>query len=321
MNQPTIRPGVYELYWQFAAKRQQIFERRIAGAPKPWTDDPILQEYKFCNVYRATDRVSQYMIREVCYNKQDDAPIDRLFQIVAFRTFSHIDTWNSVRQFLGHTPILRDLASGDFTKAIEAAKSANGKLYTHAFILCATNAYRQPAKYLNHIELFKHMFLQESLGEKILGAKSLQEVYELLHAFPLMGDFMSYQTAIDLNYSEYVNFSENDFTKAGPGALRGMNKLFVDFNGLTPADIIMWTVDHQDEEFARFGLDFHGLFGRPLHAIDAQGLFCETDKYCRAALPDLKSPRSRIKTRFQVTPEPLRLFFPPKWNIPGSSLL
>jgi hypothetical protein len=56
--------------------------------------------------------------------------------------------------------------------------------------------------------------------------------------------------------------------------------------------------ERQDDEFTRLGLPFGGLWGRPLDTIDCQGLFCETDKYCREAAP-----------------EPIRLFFPPKWGI------
>ena len=56
-------------------------------------------------------------------------------------------------------------------------------------------------------------------------------------------------------------------------------------------------------------------WGRPLHAIDCQGLFCETDKYCRQAAPELASARKRIKARFTPTPEPISLLFPPKWGI------
>jgi hypothetical protein len=73
--------------------------------------------------------------------------------------------------------------------------------------------------------------------------------------------------------------------------------------------------DHQEDEFSRLGLPFGGLWGRPLHAIDCQGLFCETDKYCREAVPELPSARKRIKARFTATPEPVQLFFPPKWGI------
>lgn len=312
---PTPRPAVYELYWYYASQRQAMFERRVAGASPPWTDDPILTGYKFCNVYRAADRVSQYMIRDVCHHDEDCTPQDRIFQIVAFRTFSKIDTWRSVRAHLGRYPTLDDLADGAFTAALDHAATANSGLYTGAFILCATNAYGQGRKHLNHVELWRHMFLTDDLAERILEAASLRDVYNLLHGYPLMGDFMSYQTAIDLNYSPLLDFSENDFTQAGPGALRGIRKCFTDLGNYTPTDVIMWMVDHQTSEFDRLGLPFGGLYGRPLHAIDCQGLFCETDKYCREAVPELASARSRIKARFTRNPTAVQLFFPPKWGI------
>jgi hypothetical protein len=312
---PTPRPGVYELYWKFAYERQRVFELRTAGLPGPWTDNPILQTYKFCNVYRAADRVSQYLIRTICYSDQHDTPADRLFQIVAFRIFSSIETWERLRTRLGHNPTLDDLADGSFETALTSIKAEIGKLYTGAFILCASDAYGRRLKHLNHVELLKDMFLQHDLADEIMTAMSLEAIYELIHRFPMMGNFMSYQIAIDLNYSDLVNFSENDFTKAGPGALRGIAKMFIDTGGLSPEEVIMWMVEHQDEEFRRYGYDFHGLFGRPLHAIDIQNLFCETDKYCRVAVPELKSARTRIKSKFDANPRPIKLFFPPKWQL------
>ena len=316
MKRPPIpRQRIYDLYWYFASERQKIFEKRLVGEAEPWTDDVILQRYKFCNVFRAADRVSQFMIREVCYRDEASAPEDRLFQIVAFRTFSNIETWESVCMYLGHAPRLADLARGTFTGALAHALAQNGTLYTGAFILCATNAYGQPAKYLNHVELFRHMFLADGLGQELLGAQSLRQIFNYLKAYPLMGDFMAYQTAIDLNYSDLINFDENDFTVPGPGALRGMKKVFEDFGDYTPAELVLWMVECQEEEFARLGLPFNGLFGRKLHAIDCQGLFCETDKYCREAAPELTSARVRIKAKFTAAPKPVKLFFPPKWDI------
>jgi hypothetical protein len=312
---PIPRPGVYELYWKFAAERQRAFERRVAGEEWPWSGDRILQEFKFCNVFRAADRVSQYMIRDVAYRDDDSTPQDRLFQIVAFRTFSSIRTWDAVTARLGRSPRIDDLVDGRFEQALNETRAENGGLYTGAFILCATDAYGQSLKHLNHVALFRHMFVFEGLADELLAAQSFERIYLRLHEFPLMGDFMSYQTAVDLNYSEHINFSENDFTQPGPGALRGLRKVFLDLNGLTPRETIMWMVEHQEQEFKRLGHNFDGLWGRPLHAIDAQGLFCETDKYCREAVPELTSARSRIKARFSATADPIRFFFPPKWGL------
>ena len=65
--QPLVRPQVHDAYWRFAARRHEIFLRRTRGDSEPWSDDVILQRFKFCNTFRATDRVSQYLIREVIY--------------------------------------------------------------------------------------------------------------------------------------------------------------------------------------------------------------------------------------------------------------
>jgi len=312
---PTPRQRIFDLYWYFAAERQAIFAKRAVGAPGPWTADPILSTYKFCNVFRAADRVSQYMIREVCYHQESVTAADRLFQIVAFRIFSNIATWQTVHDHLGRYPLLSDLANGNFTKALQFAQQQNRTLYTHAFILSPHNAYGQPRKYLNHIELFKHVFLVDNFAENLLQAASLQEIFLLLKHYPMLGSFMSYQIAIDLNYSDLINFSENDFTVAGPGALRGIKKAFEDTGDFTPEEIVLWMVDQQEEAFSKIGLSFRGLYGRKLHAIDAQGLFCELDKYCRVAAPELASARSRIKTKFNPQPQPIDYYFPPKWQL------
>jgi hypothetical protein len=126
---------------------------------------------------------------------------------------------------------------------------------------------------------------------------------------------MGYQLAIDLLYTDYLEFDENDFTVPGPGALRGIAKVFSDRGDATPQQLIMKMVEGQESEFARLGLDWNDLFGRRLHAIDCQNLFCEVDKYARVAFPELASNRSRIKQLFAPKAEPLPLFYPPKWNL------
>ena len=68
---PTV---VYDSFWKFAAERQEVFFRKLEGLPPPWTDDPVMAHYKFTNAYRASDRVSQYLIRRVIY---DGDPIRR----------------------------------------------------------------------------------------------------------------------------------------------------------------------------------------------------------------------------------------------------
>jgi hypothetical protein len=306
------RDAVYRAYWGFAATRQQAFLRRAAGAPPPWTDDAIIQRFKFTNAYRASDRVSQFLIRDVIYCDGFRAD-DTLLRIVLFRLFSRVATWRALEAELG--PIRRATISTPRIATVLDRLQAQGPIYTSAFILCANAAYGYDRKYLNHVALVRDMFRGRGLPTAVAHAHSLGELYQALLAYPLIGPFMAYQLAIDINYSELVDFDEDDFTVAGPGAERGIRKVFPTARKRDLARVIHWMADNQESEAAKLGIELPTLFGRRLHAIDCQNLFCELDKYARVAFPELKSERQRIKSTFRPSPEPMHLFYPPKWGL------
>ena len=312
---PTPREPLYRAFWTFAAERQSIFHRRVRGEAGPWTEDPILRRYKFCNVFRASDRISQYLIRSVVYGRDLPPlrPEDVFLRVVLFRLFSRQRTWELLEAAAGVVR-RKTFQVGPLGDLLDQARLTH-PIYTSAFILCAHDAYGHRVKHRNHLDLVDEMFKPGHLGRSLGRARSLKDVYLAILAWPMMGPFMSYQLAIDLNYTEHLQFSEDDFTVAGPGALRGMKKVFSDWGGHDPATIIQSLVGAQEEEFERFGLDWDNLFGRRLHAIDVQGLFCEVDKYSRVAFPDLKSSRVRIKHEFRSSGEALELYFPPKWGL------
>lgn len=313
--QPTVRPAVHNSYWQFAARRHAIFLKRANGEPEPWTCDPILQRFKFCNAFRAGDRASQYLIREVIYGAygRDLKPEDVFLRIVLFRLFSKEATWAVLEEATGG--VRRETLDVDRLGDLLEKLRSEQPIYTAAFILAAPTVYGHRAKHRNHLALVADMFRRGQIAALLARARSLADVFSILVEFPTIGPFLGYQIAVDLNYSEHLLFDEDEFTVAGPGAIRGLRKVFHDPGDHTPAQLIMRMVDRQEEEFERLGLEFPGLFGRRLHAIDCQGLFCETDKYSRVAFPELKSNRVRIKHEYRPTPMPLSLFFPPKWNI------
>lgn len=313
--QPTPRRPVFDAYWRFAAERQRIFEARLENHDGPWTDDPILARYKFCNTFRASDRISQYLISQVIYGPQAhglDAE-DVFLRIVLFRLFSKESTWEALEDATGG--VRRQTLDVERLGALLDVLRRQGPIYTAAFILCAHDAYGHRVKHRNHLELVQRMFAPAALGAQLGRAACLEDVYEALRSWPMIGPFMGYQLAVDLNYSQHLTFDENDFTVPGPGAVRGLRKVFSDFGDWTPRQLIMEMVDRQEEHFDRLDLPWSGLFGRPLHAIDCQGLFCETDKYARVAFPDLASNRVRIKQEFREPKARIDLFYPPKWDI------
>lgn len=311
--EPRVRPDVYAAYWHFAAERQSIFERRLEGMPSPWTDDEILMEYRFCNAFRASDRVSQYLIREVIYGPPRFTAEDRFLRTVLFRLFSRPATWELIEGKVG-TVSTEDFDSRAIGDLLDGEMEEGRTLYTSAFILCANRAYGHRRKHRNHLALLEEM-LSARLPERVLQADSLAGVFRSLREFPLIGDFMAYQLAIDLNYGPDLSFDENDFTIPGPGAVRGLRKVFTDLGDYSPAEAILWLVDRQGMVSEEVGIDPPTLFGRPLHAIDCQNLLCEVDKYTRVRFPELTSNRSRIKQRFAPVgdlPDPV---YPPRWGL------
>lgn len=311
----TLRPEIYDLYWRFAAARQQIYWRKRRGEPAPWTDDPILQTYKFCNAYRASDRVSQYLIRQVIYDGQPRSPQSTLFRIVLFKLFNLESTWQLLTAELGGP----ELESFDFAAAsrvLTQAAARGRKLYNDAYIACATKAFGHDRKHDNHLALLQKMFVTDRLADQLLAAPDMATAFDLLVQYPLIGNFMAYQLATDLNYSPVVDWREDTFTIAGPGSRRGIRKVFADLGGASEADAIRYMYVHQDREFARLDLNFERIGDRPLQLIDCQNLFCELDKYLRVYRPELRSNRTKIKRKYTPAPAaPIEYFYPPKWSV------
>src|SRR5262249_50489645 len=93
---------VYDTYWRFAAERQRVFFYRLERRPPPWTPDPGLPANKITNAYRASDRVSQYLIRQVIYRDDlPDGPDEVVFRILLFKMFNKIETWELLQEAIG----------------------------------------------------------------------------------------------------------------------------------------------------------------------------------------------------------------------------
>lgn len=307
-----VRQEVYETYWKTAAERQEIFFKKLKGFQPPYTEDPIYQTYKFCNVYRASDRVSQFLIRNIIYGKKTTQE-DTLFRIFLFRLLNKSNTWTLLENKLGEI-LLKNFNFVTYSRALEDIRLSQ-PIYGNAFILCANKSFGYDKKHQNHLALLELVFKRRRVANKLLTSKNLKGLFENLRNLPLIGNFMAYQLAIDFNYSEVFDFDENDFTIAGPGAERGIKKCFTDTDGKDSEYIIKYMVCNQEKEFERLGIKFKNLFDRSMHAIDCQGWFCETDKYCRAKFPELKSNRIKIKAKYQPSKQNFNLFYPPKWGI------
>ena len=306
----------YDAWWWFAYERQRIYYRRLDGKPAPWTMDRTLTHYRFTNAYRAADRVSQYLIRQViCRDDLPKDPNEVVFRIILFKLFNRIETWDAMTRALGAVT-LADSPFERIDEILTAELEAGRQIYSAAYIMPTSRSDAAGRKHQAHLALLRQM-MADQLGDRLAATTSMQAGFDLLRAYPMIGDFLAYQFITDINYSNVVDYPEDEFVAAGPGAREGLRKCFADSGGRSDEYLIQMMMNQQDTEFARLGLDFRNLFGRPLQLIDCQNLFCELSKYARVRFPALTPPggRARIKQKYQPAGNIERPFFPPKWGI------
>jgi hypothetical protein len=309
---------VFDTYWRFAAARQGIYEARLAGQLPPWSDDRILAAHRFTNCYRAADRVSQYLITEVCY-RGDQVWREVFFRTLLFKIFNRAATWRMLSARLGE-PTWAGYDFAGYDAVLTGALVAGNRLYSPAYIMPSPRL-GENRKHRNHLRLLELM-VRDHAAEKVAAAPSMSAAFGVLTAYPGIGPFLAYQYLIDLNYAAGLRFSEMDFVVPGPGARDGIRKCFGPAADGIAAEVIRYVADTQDQHFARLGLRFGGLRGRPLQLVDCQNLFCEVDKYARVVHPQVTgiSGRTRIKQAYRFDPSPMTAWFPPKWGLNSGDL-
>ena len=306
----------FDTYWKFAAERQEIFFRRVNNEAYPWTRDEVLIRHKFTNAFRASDRVSQFLINEVIY-KGEQTTEEVFFRILLFKTFNKIKTWKLLVDYFGEIKS-SNFSVNKYSKVLTSSMNRNESIYSGAYIMASGKSiFGYSRKHENHLRLIELM-MKDKLYKMIENSNSMETMFKLFLGYPTIGNFLAYQYSIDINYSCITDFSEMDFVIPGPGALNGIRKCFSDLGSFSESEIIKYMADIQNEEFSRLNLGFKNLWGRDLQLIDCQNLFCEVDKYSRIVHPELSgiSGRTRIKQKFQPSSLiPIEYCFPPKWGI------
>jgi alpha-glutamyl/putrescinyl thymine pyrophosphorylase clade 1 len=186
---------VVDTLFQWMAERHAIHQRRLAGQPWPWTDDPILRQHAFTNVFRIYDRVTQYIIRNVI-GKGDQDFHETCFRVILFRCFNRISTWELLLNHFGElTWHAFDLVA--YETVLYEEYRQNNKLYGASYILPApelggTSLDGTKPNYANHLRLLKVM-MESDLPGQLAQLSELSDAWERISLYPGMGAFLSFQ--------------------------------------------------------------------------------------------------------------------------------
>ncbi len=257
-------------YW--IHERHSIYLKKEAGEPKPWTTDPILQRYRFCNSYRELDKVTQW-IAEHWRDTHYDSP-----EVWFAMTVARLVNWPDTLEELGY-PVPFDPMH--FIEVLERRKQAKEKAFTGVYIVPAKAGFSSKAKYLAS-EVLNPMWCQRN--DITESAYSLADFHKQLTKYNGMGSFLAGQIVCDTKYTRLLVNSVDwwDWACSGPGSKRGLNRVMdypVDQNWHESMWLdTMLDLRRQIEPLA-------AEVGMPkIHMQDLQNCLCEFDKYERVRL-------------------------------------
>jgi hypothetical protein len=282
MSIPDIKDPV-ERFVAFIEERESIRERRLSGKPWPWTQDPILQSYRFTNVHREDDKVSLHYQKSI-RNRYGEHPIV-LPATVAYRWFNRISTCDA---FFNEPTLANETIFEEYinTNNIQVLQNRLATLpsphVTGAFIINGKPGF---SKGLGVIEYLHDWCQRDWMSQfDLWKAKPplLRDMYEWIIGDGL-GSFMRGQIIADLKYLQFMLDVQDWWTWAtpGPGSMRGLNIVFDrEMNAPWPQGtwlnnliILSEVVNPKLEEIG---------IGR-LHNQDLQNCLCEFSKYTKAS--------------------------------------
>lgn len=309
-----INEEILYYYFYFIQERMNIFWQQQNQNINMPINDQILTQYKFTNVYRMLDRVSQYLIKNIIYTKEKYNEEDIIFRILLFKIFNKIETWEYLENNLGEIK-LNNFDVNKYIRIIEQRQKSS-PIFNNAYIM--GGRHNKYLEYSKKHEVWLNILKTEIINKKFLNSllniDTLENLYLQLRDVSLIGDFLAYQYSIDLNYSEIFNFSENSFVKAGIGAQRGLKKCFYNLHPKEYENAIKYISNNFDDLLNYFSINnFRPLYNHQPTLIDLQNCFCETDKYLRKKVPSLIIGNTRIKQKYSPKKNKIKIFLPPKW--------
>lgn len=257
------------LHW--IKQRERIRLRKERGKKAPWTDDKILQQYRFCNVRRMDDKVSQWILNN--WINPHSTHKSLFVACVVARHFNKIETLEEIGNFLWKRPL-------DFKKLrkkLHIYRNRGNKLFNAAYII---NGASGGDKLDQVIRIFKEVYEQQ---DDIIVWDSMEETAKNLLPIRGLGTFMAGQITADFRFGDQHDWLDvQRWAPPGPGSMRGLC-WFYNMPIKRPLPIPRSQFPERFQE-ARLYMMKHlpRRITNRLEAIDYQNCLCEFDKYMRA---------------------------------------
>lgn len=203
-----------EQFFGFVRERQRIMLLRKSGAAPPWTEDEVLQKYRFCNVFREDDKTTVWFRENIRDHLSSSSRV--LPATVAFRWFNLISTGERIKHIL--------LEEGWNAQKVRAALRGKSPLVTGAYIIKTINGMDKLTGLCTVMDWANVSCAKILKRWQVEEKPTLQWMHEQLCNVEYLGRFMAYEVVTDLRHT-YLLCEAPDidtWASAGPGCARGL---------------------------------------------------------------------------------------------------
>lgn len=296
---------------RFCAERHMIYVRRQSGESAPWTKDPILRSYRFCNIYREIDRVTQEIMDN--WLKPQLQGNNPAIAALVGRVINFTPTLIAMRS--AGIDFRTGSGQGKAWKLFQqiiARKGKAGQLVTGAYIVNTVFPKHHEKITGSKADYIANFFLPEvwshraELDEALSAGtyRGMLDAYRKVHG---VGLFIANQAACDLTYTSLLRRAPdiNDCWSPGPGTMKGIRLIMDDYD-LMPGSVATEAALTKYRDDLNNELSHHRLWSDnykhahtnvvPLSAPDASNSLCELSKHSWMAL----GLRERLKNTYKA---------------------
>ena len=293
---PHAHTPAQDVFAYWITEREAIRQKKEARQPVPWTDDPILRDYRFCNVRREDDKVTRWIADHIRRPYEDNPNL--WFMLCVARIINLPDTLQELMD--------ADLWPVDEWKpdqaaaVLEARKARGDQIETSAYMIRAESNRKakwydwSKQRYICEIVLGR-LWPRRDQFHSLFPDAGLQLVHGWMKTNYAWADFMSYQAIVDMRFTPILDdaFDLDRWAAAGPGTIRGLNRLAgrdIDFR-LKQDRALKEMKALYPELCAGYERVSPGRF---LDFSDVPNILCEVDKYLRVLNGEGK-PRAKYR--------------------------
>ena len=273
------------VFYDYCNERYAIFLKRQAGLPPPWTEDPILREWKFCCVHREVDRHTQWLFK----NLYQPALLNKTpFDLILFNVCCHREfNWRPTSELLG---FLKHWEPAKVARNLRARANIGEQIFTNAHLVRSENG---RLKIESVVDILTPIWTErKELVRQFREWRSMEQAHDRLCVYRFLGEFLCYQFLMDLQYTPILSDATDLRTWAavGPGALKGVRLIYPDATMGTALarmhDILATAPKYASPELQKFRV--------PMTINFVEHNSCELYKYIKTKRGE-GTPRNRYK--------------------------